>query len=406
MALYRWKGRTREGRLLRGEMEAADPAAVAAELRRRRLQPLPNGIREKGKGLRREIAIPGLAPRVGADDIVMFTRNFAVMIEAGVPVVECLGVLADQTGNSVVRKALQALRLDVSNGMTLTAAMARHPSLFDTLFVRMVAAGERGGVLGEVLARLALFIERSARLKRKVRTAMVYPAAIVMVATAVVAILLLYVIPVFAEIYRGMGRALPPLTELTIALSQAAYDYAPVLFVGVAAVPLALRMACRTERGLCAVHRWLLRLPLAGDLWRKAALARFSHNTGLLLRSGVTLMDSLAVTAGTAGNKVLERAVLETRDGLEKGRTLAELLSASGLFPAMLCHMVAVGESVGALDTMLDRVASFYEEEVDRAVTRLTTLMEPALMIFLGVVLGGIVISMYLPIFQMGGMVQ
>ncbi|MDE0342911.1 MAG: type II secretion system F family protein [Deltaproteobacteria bacterium] len=406
MALYRWQGRNREGRLLRGEMEAADPAAVAAELRRRRLQPLPSGIREKGKGLRREIAIPGFGPRVGADDIVMLTRNFAVMIEAGVPVVECLGVLADQTENSVVRKALRTLRLDVSGGMTLTAAMARHPRLFDVLFVRMVAAGEHGGVLAEVLSRLALFIERSARLKRKVRTAMVYPAAIVAVATAVVAVLLLYVIPVFAEIYQGMGRALPPLTELTIAVSRALYDYAPFLLAGLAAVPLALRMYCRTERGLRAVHRWLLRLPLLGDLLRKAAIARFSHNTGLLLRSGVTLLDSLAVTAGTAGNKVVERAVLDAREGLERGRTFAELLSAGGLFPAMVCHMVAVGESVGALDTMLDRVASFYEEEVDRAVTRLTTLMEPALMIVLGVVLGGIVISMYLPIFQMGGMVH
>lgn len=406
MALYRWQGRNREGRLLRGEMEAADPGAVAAELRRRRIQPLPSGIREKGKGLRREISIPGLAPRVGADDIVMLTRNFAVMIEAGVPIVECLGVLADQTENSVVRKALQGLRLDVSNGMTLTAAMARHPRLFDAMFVRMVAAGEHGGVLAEVLSRLALFIERSARLKRKVRTAMVYPAAIVAVAAAVVAVLLLYVIPVFAEIYQGMGRALPPLTEMTIAVSRGVYDYAPFLLAGLAAVPLALRMACRTERGLQGVHRWLLRLPLLGDLLRKAAIARFSHNTGLLLRSGVTLLDCLAVTAGTAGNKVLERAVLEARDGLERGRPLAELLSASGLFPAMLCHMVAVGESVGALDTMLNRVAAFYEEEVDRAVTRLTTLMEPALMIVLGVVLGGIVISMYLPIFQMGGMVH
>lgn len=406
MPSYRWQGRNREGRLLRGEMEAADPAAVAAELRRRRIQPLPSRIREKGKGLRREIAIPGLAPRVGADDIVMLARNFAVMIEAGVPVVECLGVLADQTENGVVREALQTLRLDVSNGMTLTAAMARHPRLFDTMFVRMVAAGEHGGVLAEVLSRLALFIERSARLKRKVRTAMVYPAAIVAVATAVVAVLLLYVIPVFAEIYQGMGKALPPLTELTIAASRAAYDYALFLLAGFAAVPLALRMACRNERGLRAVHRWLLRLPLLGDLLRKSAIARFSHNTGLLLRSGVTLLDSLAVTAGTAGNKVVERAVLEARDGLERGRTFAELLSASGLFPAMVCHMVAVGESVGALDTMLNRVAAFYEEEVDRAVTRLTTLMEPALMIVLGVVLGGIVISMYLPIFQMGGMVQ
>ena len=406
MALYRWQGRNREGRLLRGELEANDRAEVMAELRRRRIRPLPSGIREKGSGWTREINVPGLAPRVGADDIVMLARNFAVMIEAGVPIVECLQVLADQTENGVVRKALQAVRLDVSNGMTLTDAMSRHPRLFDTLFVRMVAAGEHGGVLPEVLARLALFIERTARLKRKVKTAMVYPATVVAVAAVVVAVLLLHVIPVFAEVYQGMGQALPPLTELTIALSRWMYDYVLFLLVGLSAVPLAIHLACRTDEGLRTVHRWLLKLPLIGDLLRKAAIARFSHNTGLLLQSGVVLQDSLTVTAGTTGNKVLEQAILETRDGLERGRTLAELLAASGLFPALVCHMVAVGENVGALDAMLNRVAAFYEEEVDRAVTRLTTLMEPALMIILGVVLGGIVISMYLPIFQLGGMVQ
>ena len=406
MALYRWKGRNREGRLLRGEMEAADPGAVMAELRRRRIQPLPSGIREKGAGLRREIAIPGLAPRVGADDIVLLTRNFAVMIEAGVTIVECLQVLADQTENGVVRKALQRVRLDVSNGMTLTDAMSRHPRLFDTLFVRMVAAGEHGGVLPEILTRLALFIERSARLKRKVKTAMVYPATIVAVSAVVVAVLLLYVIPVFAEVYRGMGQVLPPFTVLTIALSRWMYDYLLFLLAGLLAIPAGIHLACRTDGGLRAVHGWSLKLPLIGDLLRKSAIARFSHNTGLLLQSGVVLQDSLTVTAGTTGNKVLEQAILETRDGLEKGMTLAELLASSGLFPALVCHMVAVGESVGALDTMLNRVAAFYEEEVDRAVVRLTTLMEPALMIVLGVVLGGIVISMYLPIFQIGGIVQ
>ena len=387
-------------------MEATDRAEVVSELRRQRIQPLPSGIREKGVGWRREVNIPGLGPRVGADDIVMLTRNFGVMIEAGVPIVECLEVLADQTENSVVRKALQTVRSDVSNGMTLTAAMSRHPRLFDTLFVRMVAAGEHGGVLPEVLARLALFIERSVRLKQKVRTAMLYPAAIVMVAAVVVSVLLLHVIPVFAEVYQGMGQALPPLTELTIALSRWLYDYFLFLLLGLSAIPAAIHLACRTDGGRRAVHGWSLRVPLIGDLLRKSAIARFSHNTGLLLQSGVVLLDSLTVTAGTTGNKVLEQAILETRDGLEKGMTLAELLATSGVFPPMVCHMVAVGEGIGALDTMLNRVAAFYEEEVDRAVVRLTTLMEPVLMIVLGVVLGGIVISMYLPIFQIGGMVQ
>ena len=405
MAVYRWKGRNRQGRLLRGEMEAADGAAVAVELRRRRIQPLPSGIRVKGAGFGRDIAIPGFAPRVGADDVVMLTRNFGVMIEAGVPIVECLQVLADQTDNGVVRKALQAVRLDVSNGVTLTAAMARHPRLFDDLFIRMVAAGEHGGVLPEVLARLAVFIERSARLKRKVKTAMLYPATIVVVAAVVVAVLLLHVIPVFAEVYRGMGQALPPLTEWTITLSRWLYDWLLLIVAGLSAGPVAIHLACRTEGGLRSVHGWLLRFPLIGDLLRKSAIARFSHNTGLLLQSGVVLLDGLAVTAGTTGNKVLEQAILEARDGLERGKALAELLADSGLFPALVCHMVAVGETVGALDTMLNRVAAFYEEEVDRAVARLTALMEPVLMVVLGVVLGGIVISMYLPIFQMGGMV-
>ncbi len=405
MALYRWRGRNRQGRLLTGELEAVDRAAVTAELRRRGILPLASGIWEKGEGLRREIVLPGLAPRVRADDIVVLTRNFGVMIEAGVPVVDCLRVLAEQTGNGVVKEALGAVRRDVSNGMTLTDAMSRHPRLFDTVFVRMVAAGEHGGVLPEILARLALFIERSTRLKRKVRTAMLYPATVTAVAVVVVAVLLFYVIPVFADVYRSMGQVLPPLTELTIALSRWSYEHALSILVGLLAVPAAIHAAGRTERGRRGLHRWLLRLPLLGDLLCKSAIARFSHNTGLLLQSGVVLLDSLTVTAGTTGNKVLEQAILEARDGLEKGRTLSELLAATGLFPALVCHMVAVGESVGTLDAMLNRVAAYYEEEVDRAVVRLTALMEPALMIVLGVVLGGIVISMYLPIFQIGGMV-
>lgn len=402
MALYRWQGRNRQGRLLRGEMEAADRAAVLAELRRRRIRPRPSSIREKGVGLGREIA---LAPRVSADDIVVWTRNFGVMIEAGVPIVECLQVLTDQTGNPVVRRAVQGVRLDVSNGMTLAEALSKHPRLFDTVFVRMVAAGEAGGVLPQILARLALFIERSARLKRTVKTAMIYPSTIVLVAGLVVAVLLLYVIPVFAEVYQGMGKTLPPLTEATVALSRWLYDYCLLLLGGLSAVAVAAWTAVRTEGGRRALHGWLLRLPLVGDVLRKAAIARFGHNTGLLLQSGVTLLDSLGITAGTTGNKVLEQAVMETREGLERGLPLAELLAASGLFPALVCHMVAVGESIGALDTMLNRVAAFYEEEVDRTVARLTALMEPVLMIVLGTVLGGIVISMYLPIFQISNLV-
>lgn len=402
MALYRWQGRNRQGRLLRGEMEAADRAAVLAELRRRRIRPRPSSIREKGAGLRREVAF---APRVGADDIVVLTRNFGVMIEAGVPIVECLQVLTDQTGNPVVRQAVQRVRLDVSNGMALAAALSKHPRLFDTVFVRMVAAGEAGGVLPQILARLALFIERSARLKRTVKTAMIYPSTVVLVAVLVVAVLLLYVIPVFAEVYEGMGKTLPPLTEATVALSRWLYDYCLLLLGGLLAVAVAAWTAFRTEGGRRALHGWLLRLPLVGEVLRKAAIARFGHNTGLLLQSGVTLLDSLGITAGTAGNKVLEQAVMEAREGLERGMPLAELLAASGLFPALVCHMVAVGESIGALDTMLNRVAAFYEEEVDRTVARLTALMEPVLMIVLGTVLGGIVISMYLPIFQISNLV-
>lgn len=402
MALYRWQGRNRQGRLLRGEMEAADRAAVLAELRRRRIRPRPSSIREKGAGLRREVAF---APRVGADDIVVLTRNFGVMIEAGVPIVECLQVLADQTGNPVVRQAVQRVRLDVSNGMALAAALSKHPRLFDTVFVRMVAAGEAGGVLPQILARLALFIERSARLKRTVKTAMIYPSTVVLTAVLVVAVLLLYVIPVFAEVYEGMGKTLPPLTEATVALSRWMYDYCLLLLGGLLAVAVAAWTAFRTEGGLRSLHGWLLRLPLVGEVLRKAAIARFGHNTGLLLQSGVTLLDSLGITAGTIGNKVLEQAVMETREGLERGMPLAEILAASGLFPALVCHMVAVGESIGALDTMLNRVAAFYEEEVDRTVARLTALMEPVLMIVLGTVLGGIVISMYLPIFQISNLV-
>jgi type IV pilus assembly protein PilC len=406
MPRFLWEGKTAQGRVLRGEVEAPNLEAVFTVLRDRRIRPVPNRIREKGKGLEKEISIPGFGERVKARDVSLFTRQFATMIDAGLPIVQCLDILCEQSESKLLRNTVRTIRQDVEGGSTLAGALKRHPKIFDDLYTNMVEAGEAGGVLNTILNRVALFIEKANKLKKKVKGAMIYPCTIVGVAVIVVAILLIFVIPVFAELYGSMGKALPAPTQITINISNwlvASWYY--VLFA-MGAVVVAIRSYYQTDQGRMNMDRLLLRLPVVGDLLRKVAVARFSQNMAILLSSGVPILDGLAITARTAGNKVVEKAIMDSRVSISQGKTVAEPLRESKIFPPMVCQMVAVGENTGGLDTMLRKVAELYEEEVDDAVANLTALMEPMIMVVLGVILGGLVISMYLPIFQMGSLVS
>jgi len=406
MAIFLWEGKTAQGRVLKGEIEASNLEAVFAILRDRRIRPIPNRIREKGRGLDAEIKIPGFGEKLKARDLSVFTRQFATMIDAGLPIVQCLDIQTQQSESKVLRNTLRAIKQDVEGGSTLAEALRKHPKIFDDLYVNMVQAGEAGGVLNAILNRIALFIEKANKLKKKVKGAMIYPCTIIGVAIVVVAILLIFVIPVFAELYGSMGKALPAPTQITINISNWVRANCLYMVFAIVGIIIAIRSYYQTENGRMNIDRLLLRLPVVGDLLRKVAVARFSQNMAILLSSGVPILDGLAITARTAGNRVIEKAIMESRVSISQGRTVAEPLRESKIFPPMVCQMVAVGENTGGLDTMLRKVAELYEDEVDDAVANLTALMEPMIMVVLGVILGGLVISMYLPIFQLGSVVS
>jgi type IV pilus assembly protein PilC len=406
MATFVWEGKTAQGKALRGEIEAPNLEAVFGILRERRIRPIPERVREKGSGLEKELKFPGFGEKVKPRDLSVFTRQFATMIDAGLPVVQCLGILGDQADNRALRNTVQSIRKSVEGGSTLAEALRKHPKVFDDLYVNMVEAGETGGVLNTLLNRIALFIEKAAKLKKKVKGAMIYPMAIVSVAVIVVTILLIFVIPVFAELYGSMGKALPAPTQITINISNWFVANWYYMGFGLIAAIVSISYYYKTEQGRINVDRLLLRLPIIGDLLRKVAVARFTQNMSILLTSGVPILDGLAITARTCGNKVIEKAIMDCRISISQGKTVAEPLKESKIFPPMVWQMVAVGENTGALDNMLKKISELYEEEVDDAVANLTALMEPMIMVILGVILGGLVISMYLPIFQLGSLVQ
>jgi type IV pilus assembly protein PilC len=405
MPTFMWEGKTAQGRILKGEIEAPNLEAVFGILRDRRIRPVANRIREKGKGFDKEITIPGFGEKVKARDLSVFTRQFATMIDAGLPIVQCLDILSQQTESKALRNTVRTIKQDVEGGATLAEALSRHPKVFDNLYVNMVQAGETGGVLNAILNRISMFIEKANKLKKKVKGAMIYPCSIIFVAVVVVAILLIFVIPVFAELYGSMGKALPAPTQITINISNWFRAYFLYMVFALVGIIVAIRAYYATDNGRMNIDRLFLRLPVVGDLLRKVAVARFSQNMAILLSSGVPILDGLAITARTAGNKVIEKAIMDSRVSISQGRTVSEPLRESQIFPPMVCQMVAVGEQTGGLDTMLKKVAELYEDEVDDAVANLTALMEPMIMVFLGVILGGLVISMYLPIFQLGSVV-
>jgi len=407
MAVFRWQGISPRGDTINGEMEAATRDAVLARLRAQRIQPIPTKIKERGKGLDRDINIniPGLGESIKTKDVVVFTRQLGTMIDAGLPIVQCLDILATQTENKKFRTVIRQLKEDVESGSTFTEALRKHSKIFDELFVNMISAGEIGGILDTILQRLSIYMEKSMKLKAKIKGAMIYPATIITVAAGVTAVLLVWVIPVFAELFSSFGQALPAPTQFVINLSNFTIAYFPYIVGAVVAIAVAMRQAYQTETGRLAMDKAFLQLPVFGELIRKSSIARFTRTLSTLVSSGVPILDALLITAKTSGNKVVERAILATRLSISEGNTISEPLVQSKVFPPMVCQMIAVGESTGALDTMLQKIAEFYEDEVDNMVANLTTLSTSSVIMFLGIIIGGLVISMYLPIFQLGSVI-
>jgi type IV pilus assembly protein PilC len=405
MATFLWQGVGPRGETLQGEMEASSRDIVISRLRAQRIRPNTGRIREKGK-LDQEIKIPGFSEKVKPKDIVVFTRQLATMIDAGLPIVQALDILAQQASNKTFSKSIKQIKQDVESGVTFADSLRKHPKLFDDLYSNMVSAGEIGGILDTILARLAAYMEKAVRLKSKIKGAMIYPLSIVTVAVLVTAILLIFVIPTFADMFSSFGKALPLPTQVAINISYVTIAYLKYIIAWWVAVFFGIRMWYRTEKGRFAIDGFLLKLPIFGDLFRKGAVARFTRTLATLLSSGVPVLESLLITGKTAGNKVVEKAILAARQSISEGKTLTEPLIASGVFPPMVCQMINVGETTGALDSMLNKVADFYDDEVDNAVANLTSLMEPLVIVFLGVVIGGLVVAMYLPIFQLGSIIN
>ncbi len=397
MPVFTYSGRTRTGQVISGQMEAASREVVVAKLRSQQI--LATAVKAKAKAI--ELRIPGFGSGVGDKEIAIFTRQFATMIDAGLPLVQCLEILASQQDNKTFKKVLTEIRSSVEGGTTYAAALRKHPRVFNDLYTNMVEAGEAGGILDTILNRLAAYIEKAIQLKKKVKSAMIYPTTIVSVAITVVVFLLIFVIPTFKSMFEGFGAALPLPTLIVLGASNFVRgNFLYIIGVVVGAL-VGLRMYYKTAGGRKTIDGILLKLPVFGILIRKVAVAKFTRTLGTLIASGVAILDGLDITARTAGNKVVEEAVVKTRASIAEGRTIADPLKASGVFPPMVVQMIAVGEQTGALDSMLSKIADFYDEEVDVAVSNLTSLLEPMLMIFLGIVIGGVVIAMYLPIFKL-----
>ncbi|MEW6529500.1 MAG: type II secretion system F family protein [Thermodesulfobacteriota bacterium] len=399
MTEYVWKARTTAGNILTGEMEEVNEAVVLTKLRRMNYADIK--IKKKPKDLFENIQ--WLQPRVKTKDVVIFTRQFATMIDAGLPLVQCLEILASQQENKTFKKVLISIKGQVEGGSTFAEALKQHPKVFDALFVNLVHAGETGGILDTILRRLATFMEKAEQLKRKVKGAMVYPAVVLTIAVGVVALLLVFVIPVFASMFEGQGASLPGPTILVMNMSDFMRSYIIHMIVVIGLLIFAFRKFYQTPRGRLIVDRILLKLPAFGLLLKKVAVSRFCATLGTMISSGVPILDALEITAKTAGNVIIENAIMATRTAIAEGRTIAEPLMETGIFPGMVVRMIAVGEATGALDAMLGKIAEFYDEEVDAAVEALTQLMEPIMIVFLGGTCGGMVIAMYLPVFSMAG---
>jgi type IV pilus assembly protein PilC len=399
MPLYHYNGRKYDtGGLVTGERVAANKQSLAVLLRNEQVMPI--SISEaSGK----ESAIPRLGRGVSAKTLALFTRQFSVMLDAGLPLVQCLSIMAEQQESQLFKQTLNQVREDVEAGSMLADALRKHPKVFDRLFVNMVAAGEAGGILDIILKRLSVFVEKAVKLKRAVVSASVYPLIIVAVAIIVVFVIMLWVIPVFATLFEGLNAPLPLPTRLVMWTSAALGQFILPVLVFVGLMAAGFRYYYKTEKGRLAIDRTILALPLFGDVMKKIAIARFSRTLSTLLSSGIPILEGLEITATTAGNVVIQNGLMQARKEISEGKTLVDPLKRMKIFPPMVTQVVAVGEQTGELDQMLDKMADCYEEESDAAIANFLTMLEPLMIIFLGVVIGGIVVSMYLPIFTLIG---
>lgn len=399
MPVYKWEGKTGKGAVKKGEMEGPSEAAVRIHLRQQNI--IPTKISSKGK----EIHIPSpFKKKVKQKSVAIFTRQLATMIDAGLPLVQSLEILSSQQETKTF-KDVSGIKEDVEGGSTFAGALKKHPATFNDLYTNLVVAGEEGGILDNILNRLASYIEKSEALKKKVKSALVYPATIVAVAVIVVMILMIFVIPIFEQMFKAAGNTLPLPTLIVVTLSKMIKKYILIVIPVLILFFYLFKKYYQTQNGKSVIDRIVLKLPVFGMLIRKIAVARFSRTLGTLVSSGVPILDGLTIVSRTAGNKTIETAILNARASIREGETIAEPLGRSSIFPPMVIQMISVGESTGALDSMLSKIAEFYEEEVDVAVSNLTSLLEPLLMCFLGVVIGGVVIAMYLPIFNMASAV-
>ena len=395
MPTFEWKGTARNGQTQTGVLVADSKDAVINVMRRQQI--VVTAVKEKGK----EIALPKFGGGVPPQSIAIFTRQFSVMIDAGLPLVQCLEILGGQQDHKVFKRTLIQIRQDVESGSNLADAMRKHPKVFSDLYTNMVAAGEAGGILDTILQRLATYIEKSVKLNGQVKSAMIYPVAVISIACIVVAVILWRVIPVFASLFASLGAELPLPTRIVIKLSNFIADFWLLIGISIFALIFGTKKYHQTYKGKRVLDGILLRMPVLGMLLRKIAVARFCRTLSTLTSSGVPILDGLTITARTAGNSIVEDAIMATRKSVEEGKTISEPLGDTEVFPPMVVQMIAVGEQTGALDTMLSKIADFYEEEVDVAVAGLMKLLEPVLIAFLGVAIGGIVIAMYMPMFSL-----
>ena len=401
MPIFLWEGVTKKNEVKKGEIEAADEVAVRGLLRRQGFKSIE--VKKKPKDIMEYL--PFLKGKIKEKNVVVFCRIFSTMINAGLPLIQCLDLLAQQEQDKSFSKIIRSIKEDIEGGTSLTNALKKYPKVFDELFVNLIAAGEAGGILDVILERLSNYMEKAMKLKARVKGAMTYPAAVLVISFSVVALLLLKVIPVFKKMFEGMGGQLPGLTQALITASEFTQKY--FLFIGfvIFVIYIAFNRFHKTERGRWIVDSIVLKSPVFGDLLKKVAVAKFSRTLSTMMSSGVPILEGLTIVSKTSGNVVVENALLKTRQSISEGRTISEPLAETGIFPAMVVQMISVGEATGALDSMLSKIANFYDDEIDVAVDSMTALLEPVMMVFLGTIVGGMIIAMYLPIFKLASVV-
>ncbi len=401
MPLYLWEGKGKANDNRKGELDAPDENAVKLHLKR--LGVTPTKIKKKPKDMFEGIAM--FQPKVKQADVIIFARQFSTMIDAGLPLIQCLDILYTQQENKTFKSMLKEIKDSVEAGSTLADSLRKYPKQFDELFVNMVAAGEIGGILDTILQRLAAYMEKAAELKARVKGAMTYPIIVICVAFLVVGVILVFVIPVFQKMFADFGSALPMPTQIVVNMSNFVKSKVHYMIGALVVMIFALKRFVATEKGRLIMDDILLKAPVFGPLLRKVAVAKFTRTMGTMLSSGVSILDSLDIVARTAGNKVIEGSIFKVKAGITEGRTMSDPLAETNVFPSMVVQMISVGEQTGALDAMLEKIADFYDREVDQAVDNLTAMIEPFMMVFLGTTIGGLVVSMYLPIFKMAGAV-